>query len=273
MLIKQNSLISHNETAIPIIEAKSLSGLRGEFKQHFHDEYSLALVLDGFSEAWVEGIKYGVGPDSLVLIPNKFVHACNPQKLSMWKYKIVLIDPQWIHKLFNGTFWQQIIFDRPFIINHPPSAIKHLFWELIAEYKAYTEKNEIENTVTEILFLIVNFINYKISGASEYIEHTSLQRAKEYLMQNHEKDVSLDELAGVMGMSKYHLIRNFTANYGLTPHSFLINVRINNAKKLLRQGNVIIDAALKSGFYDQSHFTKTFLRYVGMTPSVYRNMH
>lgn len=77
------------------------------------------------------------------------------------------------------------------------------------------------------------------------------------------------DLSELIGWSKYHLLRSFTKQKGITPNSYLETIRINQAKKLLEQGVRPIDAAFQTGFSDQSHMTKFFKRQVGLTPKQY----
>jgi AraC-like DNA-binding protein len=82
-------------------------------------------------------------------------------------------------------------------------------------------------------------------------------------------DVMLNDLSELTGWSKYHLLRSFTKQKGITPNSYLETIRINQAKKLLEQGVRPIDAAIQTRFSDQSHMTKFFKRQVGLTPKQY----
>ena len=82
--------------------------------------------------------------------------------------------------------------------------------------------------------------------------------------------VSLDELAAVAGLSKGYLLRAFAREKGITPYRYLENLRIERAKRLLEEGVRPVDAALQTGFSDQSHFTNHFKTLIGLTPSQYR---
>jgi AraC-like DNA-binding protein len=79
----------------------------------------------------------------------------------------------------------------------------------------------------------------------------------------------LDELCGLAGLSKYHLVRAFKAAFGLTPHAYQMNLRVNMAKARLKAGQELAGVALETGFCDQSHLTRVFCRCVGVTPAVY----
>ncbi|MCI9591965.1 MAG: AraC family transcriptional regulator, partial [Lachnospiraceae bacterium] len=67
-------------------------------------------------------------------------------------------------------------------------------------------------------------------------------------------------------------IRAFTKSKGITPYRYLETIRINEAKKLLSKGVSPLDAAIRTGFSDQSHFTNYFTSFIGLAPGVYREI-
>jgi AraC-like DNA-binding protein len=95
----------------------------------------------------------------------------------------------------------------------------------------------------------------------------NLRRARDWLVDNHDRKIVLDDLAGASGLSKFHLIRAFTRAYGMTPHVFLNHVRVSRARERLRLGEAVAGPEL--GFFDQSHFIQVFRRTVGTTPGHY----
>lgn len=84
--------------------------------------------------------------------------------------------------------------------------------------------------------------------------------------------IYLDQICHLEGLSKSTLLRAFTKSKGVTPYSYLQNIRIGEAKKLLEQGLPPVEAELQTGFSDQSHFTNYFNRYIGLAPGVYREI-
>lgn len=84
--------------------------------------------------------------------------------------------------------------------------------------------------------------------------------------------IYLDQICHLEGLSKSTLLRAFTKSKGVTPYSYLQNIRIGEAKKLLEQGLPPVEAALQTEFSDQSHFTNYFNRYIGLAPGVYREI-
>ena len=81
---------------------------------------------------------------------------------------------------------------------------------------------------------------------------------------------ALEQLSALAGLSKYHLLRCFPRQKGITPYRYLETVRVNRARALLEQGAAPLDAALRAGFADQSHFNHFFKILTGLTPSQYR---
>lgn len=97
-----------------------------------------------------------------------------------------------------------------------------------------------------------------------------LKRVLEYIHDNLEQNLSLVDLATLANLSPSRFTRVFRQETGLSPHQYLIQARIEQAKHLLRSGGEISigSVAHQVGFADQSHFTRHFKRIVGVTPKV-----
>ena len=84
-----------------------------------------------------------------------------------------------------------------------------------------------------------------------------------------ERELSLEQMAEELHMSKYHFLRKFRERAGLPPHRFCLQCSIRKAQKRLRAKHSIIELALEMGFYDQSHFDHCFKSIVGISPKAY----
>ena len=92
----------------------------------------------------------------------------------------------------------------------------------------------------------------------------------ENLLRDHFREgISLETLGARCGLSRFHLVRAFRRAFDMTPHAFQMALRIDDSKRLLRSGVPIAEAALETGFYDQSHFTRVFREICGGTPAHY----
>jgi AraC-like DNA-binding protein len=82
--------------------------------------------------------------------------------------------------------------------------------------------------------------------------------------------LTLASLAAEADTSRYQLLRAFARETGLTPHAYIVQQRLALARRLIREGSALVDAASVAGFSDQSHLTRVFARQFGVTPARYR---
>jgi AraC-like DNA-binding protein len=98
-----------------------------------------------------------------------------------------------------------------------------------------------------------------------------LRRARDLLREVREPSPSIPDLAGQLQMSPFHFIRQFEATFGVTPHQFRIQFRLDLAKRLLATGQYsVTDVCMQVGFSSLGSFSALFTRRVGETPSAYR---
>ena len=102
-------------------------------------------------------------------------------------------------------------------------------------------------------------------------EKGAVHHARDYLVDNFSTDIGLEELARVAGLSRAHLIRAFRREFHITPHAFLTDKRVREARRLLRAGMPPAEVAFECGFADQAHFTRHFKARTGLTPGQYRS--
>jgi AraC family transcriptional regulator len=92
-----------------------------------------------------------------------------------------------------------------------------------------------------------------------------------FLAQNLARDVDLSAIAAHADLSPYYFTRQFTAMVGMPPYRYLISLRIARAAQLLRESDLTVTQILhRVGFHSPSHFTTTFRRHMGVSPTTYR---
>ncbi|MDR0787145.1 MAG: AraC family transcriptional regulator [Gemmatimonadota bacterium] len=95
----------------------------------------------------------------------------------------------------------------------------------------------------------------------------------DYIGDNLASDVSIEELAGLVGVGRSQFIRRFKATTRITPHNYVLKRRIKEARNLLADRTLSdTSVAFRCGFSDQSHFIAVFRRFMGVTPRQYRQM-
>ncbi|MGV2289778.1 AraC family transcriptional regulator [Trinickia sp. YCB016] len=89
---------------------------------------------------------------------------------------------------------------------------------------------------------------------------------------NYREDVSIDALAALVGLSRFHLMRAFRKEFGIPPHAYASQRRLIEARKMLAAGHSPAVAAAEAGLYDQSHLNRLFKRAYGVTPGTYARL-
>ena len=106
---------------------------------------------------------------------------------------------------------------------------------------------------------------HSTNSSSQYVLN-----AIKYIQFNYSHDISIDDVARSVGVSRSHLYRVFMSNVGKSPINYLTEYRINEACKLLRAGSLsIAEVAISVGFFDQFYFSRVFKRAKGVPPSKY----
>jgi AraC-like DNA-binding protein len=100
----------------------------------------------------------------------------------------------------------------------------------------------------------------------------AIERVRRHIARRINEAISLDELAALAGLSRFHLLRAFTRHTGLPPHAYQVRLRIESACALLRSGISAAEVATRVGFADQSHLTRHFKRICRVTPGRYARL-
>jgi len=96
-------------------------------------------------------------------------------------------------------------------------------------------------------------------------------RVVDYIEATLDGDLTLEAIAEIAGMNPFYFARAFRRQFGESPHRYVLQRRIDLAKRLLRDGDTpLVEIALRCGFASQSHFAAAFRRRVGATPSAFR---
>jgi transcriptional regulator GlxA family with amidase domain len=97
-----------------------------------------------------------------------------------------------------------------------------------------------------------------------------VQEIKQVMTHHLIEKITLDALSQKFKIDKFNLMRQFKKATGLTPNDYLMALRIEESKQLMYKTDSLMDIAFTTGFYDQSHFYHCFKKYVGLSPTEYR---
>jgi AraC family transcriptional regulator len=114
-------------------------------------------------------------------------------------------------------------------------------------------------------------VSFREKTRAKGLSPRQARQVADYIEANLDRALTLEELARVMHISGYHFLRQFKLRFGMAPHRYVINRRLELAKELLAKDDLPIkEIAVRAGFSDQPHMTRVFRRYLETTPSAYR---
>jgi AraC-like DNA-binding protein len=257
--------------ALPFIEARSIEdGRQVCYAKHSHETFSIGAVTGGRSVYLNRHAREWIGAGVVVMMNPDDVHACNPVADERWSYRMLHVDVEWLtalqHELgFSGNhafraFSQTMTLD--------PALFDGLNRLCAVLVDSDTETLRKESAAVTFF----SEVQRKLNPASlpDHDASRQLTRAAEFIAENCTRALKLDDVCKAAELSASHLIRAFKQRYGMTPHAYLINRRIQYSRAQLRRGRLIADVALDAGFADQAHLQRTFKRLVAATPGQYR---
>lgn len=136
----------------------------------------------------------------------------------------------------------------------------------------FIQQNIINLITTNLLRQVKSNIP-KLISEKIYCESENINRAISYLREEYSNDFCLKDVANIANLSQYHFIRTFKSVTGKTPYDYLLDVKIEKSKDLLKLKKYsITDICFMCGFNNLGHFSSVFKRKVGILPSQYRKL-
>lgn len=255
------------DPALPYIEVRQASDSRACYQPHTHPGFSLGLVDAGMSHFEIAAQTFLLGPGSVVLIPPNAVHACNPDLQARWAYRMIYLESGGLARILDEALHD--LQRLPTLLTDPAdyALVSQLADSLCSDGDPLLKEDLLAHTLEELLRRHAQ--NWKVAQPMPAQWLTSVQV---FLSTHFAEPLNLDAVAAEAGISLYHLIRSFKAACGLTPHAWLLDLRINRARELLRNTQLpLSEIALQTGFADQSHFSRCFKERMAVTPGQYRN--
>jgi AraC-like DNA-binding protein len=238
----------------------------GAFNIHFHEEYAIALICDGNHSFSTKERKYTIPKDVIRIINPYELHATHQ---SSWSYINFMPTINLLNTIASDMSDDRVKIDymRFKSVIDDPMAIVY-FRSLFTAFEEHSDPFSTESSLIEFFSYLIKRHSIESLEVTERNKMTpNLKRAVEYINDSFcDSDISLAGVSQISELSKFHLIRQFKKNFGVTPAYYLKIKRINQAKKLLLQNTPLSQIAYECGFYDQSHFTKTFRQFFGYTP-------
>jgi AraC-like DNA-binding protein len=234
---------------------------------HWHEEFQIEAIEEGLGSLAFRGREHPTSAGSLLLVPPGEVHTSRHSTPAGCSYRALNLAPELVARIFGS--------ERAFSLSEPVVRDRELFRLFVATH-ARLEEMPSRLTGDALLLRLMEQVFQRTAGSPPLEgcgreERLGIRKVREYLIQHHAENVALEQLSRVANMSPFHLHRVFTREVGMSPHAFQTTVRIARAKVLLYQGRALRVVAAETGFADQSHFTREFKRFVGLTPGAFRS--
>lgn len=254
-----------------LIEAYRFKGIMQRFPNHFHEHYVIGYIESGARHLSCKNKEYMVGSGDLLLFNPMDNHTCEQINNRTLDYRCINIKPEimrnTVFEITGKNYLPEFI--QPVVSCSGQVSLLQELHQAIMEEQIDFHKEETFLFLMEQL--ISEYTNPHLPENRKEIRE-DIQTVCSYIDHHFSERISLDDLSRLSGTNKYSLLRDFTKQHGITPYRYLETVRINEAKKLLENGIEPIEAAMQTGFADQSHFSNHFKNFIGLTPKQYQNI-
>lgn len=243
---------------------ENVSFSNDNFTKHYHDTYTIGLTYKGVLKSYNSYQSYDSFEYSIRINNPAEVHGGKSQE---WSHMNFYPTVQLVSEIYEQIFSEKKVpyFERHIVEN------RTLFLKLHYFFDAYFKKEDellIESLLIEaISSLILHATIYTKNYNEIFNDKKIVKDTYEFIKDSIDTNFTIENLASNVNLSKFHFLRIFKKEFGLTPHAFIVNERLNTANKLIKTGTSISEASFTVGFNDQSHFTRNFKKYFGYTPS------
>lgn len=252
----------HRPAQRPGVELYRAHIVRHAFEPHTHEAFGLGAIEAGVERFRYRGAEHLATPGSLVMMNPDELHTGRAETADGWRYRMVYLDPELVARIAGERDWwfDDAVCHQPADARlvsdlldrlwqaHEPLAFDSLLFELLAAFRRHARVPAPATANRP----------HRFAGVIDYLR-THLERR-----------LTLEELAGVAGLSPFHFLRTFRAQYHVTPQQMLMALRLLEAKRLLAANQPPAQVAAATGMTDQAHLTRAFARRYGVTPARYQ---
>jgi len=263
-------ILSHDCTGVLALKARTCHS----FAKHSHEQFGIGFMFEGAQKSLSGRGMVEAGAGNILTVNPREVHDGTPLGDTPRGWNMLYLDPDLIRDaardMTDGKS-DHYEFTSP-VITSPDVA--HCFADLFA---AIT-KGDHENAGLrreEMLFLLLHHAII-VPGEPDHYRYrsrsgadASIARAISMIDDAPDENLSLADLADAAGLSRFQTVRHFARATGLTPHAYIIQRRLDFARRLIATGTTLAEVAATAGFADQSHLNRHFIRAYGLSPGRY----
>lgn len=247
-----------------------------EFHPHSHSAFTVTTVVSGEMFVTIGENDYHLSPDDVALTNIGQTHAGHAGSV---EFVSVSINPAQVEELVTELgltrTTAEVVFNASVVTDEAINSIARSIANEIANERL-GHGAMLDALVRQlVIHLLRSHMAVRKSARIELSRAGPVDRrlrlALEFMHDNFSRELALDEIASAAYLSEYHFARLFKQIMGVTPHTYLANLRLERARRLLAETAFpVSEIAAMVGYQSQSHFTKIFKSVTGITPRVYR---
>ncbi len=247
------------------VEAVSLRSVR-QFPRHSHDQFGIGVINSGGHRSW-SGIGWveAVRGDIIMVNPGE-MHDGNSLDGKPRSWNMLYFEPQIASQIVAEDQSTTVHTLLPTVRDRYQAVRVRRLFDAIADPQPDGFR------IDEELVIAVSYAFRHHGGhrPSSFPGLPCVRRILTLINREPERPLSLQAMADIAGVSRFHLLRGFSRATGVTPHAYILQRRVRLARRLVAAGWELGEASIESGFSDQSHMTRAFVRQLGITPARYR---
>ncbi|PWI45759.1 AraC family transcriptional regulator [Streptomyces sp. ICBB 8177] len=231
------------------------------YPMHVHEAWTLLIVDDGAVRYDLDRRERGTPHDTVSLLPPQVPHNGSPATARGFRKRVLYLDRTRLDESLIGA-----AVDGPDLAD---PLLRRRVGQLHAALANRGDELEAESRLALICERLRGHLRPRLlprpPGTAPGVAQTLRELLDERLLQG----VTLDEAAKLVHAHPAHLVRSFSAAFGIAPHQYLMARRVDRARRLLLDGRPPGEVAAAVGFYDQSHLARHFKRLMGIAPGRY----
>jgi AraC-like DNA-binding protein len=239
------------------------------FSRHYHDTFSFGLVLEGVNSFAYRRRTFEANAGSIGICDPGEVHDGGRAGIA-WAYRSAFPTAETMTAIAADLGMDGMPVFNTGHLNDPASVARLRKFLGLLFARDVADPNALEEAGIDALSTIISNNAVGVTRTHRSVEHHAIAAsALEVIHDRWNEPVAIADMADAAGASRFSVIRSVAKATGLTPHSYLIQLRVRRAKELMRQGLPIAWAAADAGFVDQSHLTKSLVQRWGVTPGAF----
>jgi len=263
----------HHVSEVPGLVLGSARFADVGFDRHYHLDFHIGFVTEGIQRHRSKGESFLLGPGRIALMPPGEIHDGASEGGGAYTLKTFRLSQALIAGMTEEISGQPRELELASVLLEDPRLVGNLRGLHEAMQQAVGPGSLAVQT--QWITLLERLLRQSRALTPESIPGSlsALQwsRVRDYCFSHIDQRITLDDLAGLCGLGRFPFLKQFKRTIGMTPHAWLLRLRLERACGLLsRSGQPIIDVAHAVGFYDQSHFNRAFRQAFGVAPSRYR---